>query len=151
MTKGEAMNETMLTLVGNLTEDPRLTHLDSGYDVVNFRMAATARRFDFQSKEYVDADPLFINVTCWRALATNVNASLHKGDPIVVKGTLRQRSYETEDNQKRTKYELIADAVGPNLRMGMIKEFIRQRSGGDSTVAQSTTESPVAESTVQAA
>jgi single-strand DNA-binding protein len=111
------INETIVTMVGNLVEDPKQRTTESGIDLAVFRLASTARRFDAQAGRHVDAGSLFLSVTCWRALAGNVAASLRKGDPVVVTGRLFTRSYE-KDGQTRSVVEMEAHAVGPDLARG---------------------------------
>lgn len=111
------MNETMVTVVGNLVDDPRLRTLDSGLEVAGFRVASTSRRWDRDTEQYVDSAQLFLSVSCWRALAGNVSQSLRKGDPVVLTGKLSTRTYE-KDGQHRTAIELEAYAVGPDLGRG---------------------------------
>ena len=111
------MNETMVTVVGNLVDDPRLRTLDSGREVAGFRVASTSRRWDRDTEQYVDSGQLFLSVSCWRALAGNVSQSLRKGDPVVLTGKLTTRTYE-KDGQTRTAVELEAYAVGPDLGRG---------------------------------
>lgn len=111
------MNETSVTVVGNLVDDPRLRTTDAGLDVASFRIASTSRRYDRQAGRWADAASLFLTVTCWRALAGNAVASLRKGDPVVVTGKLSTRTYE-KDGQQRSTCELEALAVGPDLARG---------------------------------
>jgi single-strand DNA-binding protein len=111
------VNETIVTVVGNLVDDPTLRQTDSGVEVAGFRVGSTSRRYDRETGRWVDAGTLFLHVTCWRALGANVAASLGKGDPVVVSGRLFTRTYE-RDGQTRTSYELDALAVGPDLARG---------------------------------
>jgi single-strand DNA-binding protein len=111
------MNETSVTLVGNLVDDPRLRTTETGVDVAGFRVASTARRWDRTTGRWSDAGSLFLSVTCWRTLAGNAVASLRKGDPVVVTGRLSTRTYE-KDGQVRSTCELEAVAIGPDLARG---------------------------------
>ena len=111
------MNETTVTVVGNLVDDPRLRQTENGVVVANFRVASTSRRYDRDSGRWIDAGSLFLNVTCWRALGDNVAASLHKGDPVLVAGRLFTRTYQ-RDGQVRSSYDVDATAVGPDLARG---------------------------------
>jgi len=111
------MNDTTVTVVGNLVEDPRIRTTDSGVDVAGFRVASTSRRYDRDGGRWVDSASLFLSVTCWRALAGNAVASLRKGDPVVVTGRLSTRTYE-KDGQVRSVCELEASALGPDLARG---------------------------------
>ena len=111
------MNDTTVTVVGNLVDDPRIRTTDSGVDVAGFRVASTSRRYDRDGGRWVDSASLFLSVTCWRALAGNAVASLRKGDPVVVTGRLSTRTYE-KDGQVRSVCELEASALGPDLARG---------------------------------
>jgi single-strand DNA-binding protein len=111
------MNETSVTVVGNLVDDPRLRTTETGVDVAGFRVASTARRWDRATGRWSDAGSLFLSVTCWRALAGNAVASLRKGDPVVVTGRLSTRTYE-KDGHTRSTCELEAVAIGPDLARG---------------------------------
>jgi len=111
------MNETSVTVIGNLVDDPRLRTTDTGVDVAGFRVASTARRWDKATGRWSDAGSLFLSVTCWRTLAGNAVASLRKGDPVVVTGRLSTRTYE-KDGQTRSTCELEAVAIGPDLARG---------------------------------
>jgi single-strand DNA-binding protein len=112
------MNETTMTIVGNLVDAPKLRRTKSGHFVANFRVASTPRRFDREKGAWVDCDTLFVTVTCWRALGENVAQSLHKGQPVLVHGRYYQREYE-QNETLRTAYELEAIAVGPDLTRGV--------------------------------
>jgi single-strand DNA-binding protein len=122
--------ETIITLVGNLTDDPELRFTPSGAPVANFRVASTPRTFDRQSGEWRDGDPLFMSCAVWRQAAENVAESLQRGMRVVVTGRLKQRSYETRDGQQRTVVELDVDEIGPSLRYATAKVTRTQRSGG---------------------
>ena len=111
------MNETIVTLVGNLVDDPKLRTTDGGAQVTGFRVASTSRRFDKTEQRWVDGGALFLSVSCWRALGANANASLRRGDPVVVTGKLTTRTYE-KDGQTRSVAELEALAIGPDLARG---------------------------------
>lgn len=107
--------ETVLTVVGNLVEDPSLRFTPSGAGVANFTVASTPRAMDKQSGEWKDGEPLFLRCNAWRDLAEHVAESLQRGARVIVQGRLKQRSYE-KDGQKRTVYELEVDEIGPSLR-----------------------------------
>jgi single-strand DNA-binding protein len=111
------LNETFVTVVGNLVDDPKLRTIEAGQDVAGFRIASTSRRFDRDSQRWVDSGQLFLGVSCWRDLAANAAASLRKGDPVIVSGKLSTRTYE-KDGQSRSVCELEALAIGPDLARG---------------------------------
>jgi single-strand DNA-binding protein len=122
--------ETIITVVGNLVDDPELRFTPSGAAVANFRIASTPRTFDRQTNEWKDGESLFLSCNIWRQAAENVAESLHKGTRVIVTGRLRQRSYETREGEKRTVFELEVDEVGPSLRNATVKVQRMARSGG---------------------
>lgn len=110
------MNDTELTVVGNVVDSPRRVRLENSA-VTNFRMASTARRYDSTKQEFVDAGTLWVDVEAWGELGGNVARSISKGDPVIVRGTLTTRSWESE-NGRRSAPQIKANAVGPNLARG---------------------------------
>ena len=113
--------ETVITVVGNLTDDPDLRFTPSGAAVANFTVASTPRFFDKQTNEWKDGDALFLRCSIWRQAAENVAESLHRGTRVIVSGRLRQRSYETREGEKRTVFELDVDEIGPSLKYATAK------------------------------
>jgi single-strand DNA-binding protein len=122
--------ETVITVVGNLVDDPELRFTPSGAAVANFRIASTPRTFDKQSNEWKDGDALFLSCSVWRQAAENVAESLQRGMRVIVQGRLKQRSYETREGEKRTVFEIDVDEVGPSLKYATAKVTRAQRSGG---------------------
>jgi single-strand DNA-binding protein len=122
--------ETIITVVGNLTDDPDLRFTPSGAAVANFTVASTPRFFDKQTNEWKDGDALFLRCSIWRQAAENVAESLHRGTRVIVSGRLRQRSYETREGEKRTVVELDVDEIGPSLKYATAKLTKTTRSGG---------------------
>lgn len=108
--------ETVITVVGNLTADPEIRYTQSGVAVASFTIASTPRTFDRNSGEWKDGEALFLRGTVWRDFAEHVAKSLTKGMRVIASGSLRQRSYETREGEKRTSYELDVDEIGPSLR-----------------------------------
>lgn len=128
--------ETIITLVGNLTADPELRFTPAGAPVANFTVASTPRMFDKQANEWKDGDAMFLNCSVWRQAAENVAESLTKGMRVIVQGTLKQRSYETREGEKRTVFEVEVEEVGPALKYVTAK-VSRVASGGQSPRATS--------------
>jgi single-strand DNA-binding protein len=108
--------ETVITITGNLVDDPELKFTPSGHAVAKFRIASTPRTFDKSTNEWRDGDSLFLTVSAWRKLGENVAESLKRGDRAVVVGALKQRSYEDREGVKRTVYEVDAEDVAPSLK-----------------------------------
>ncbi|KAA1426739.1 single-stranded DNA-binding protein [Nocardioides antri] len=122
--------ETVITVVGNLVDDPELRFTPSGAAVANFRIASTPRTFDKQSNEWKDGDALFLSCSVWRQAAENVAESLTKGMRVVVQGRLKSRQYETREGEKRTVFEIEVEEVGPSLKYATAKVTRATRSGG---------------------
>ena len=91
--------DTVITVVGNLTDDPELRFTSSGAAVANFTVASTPRFFDKQTNEWKDGDALFLRCSIWRQAAENVAETLTKGSRVIVQGRLKQRSYETREGE----------------------------------------------------
>ena len=119
------MNDTTVTVVGNVVDAPRRNNTQNGA-VTNFRLASTARRYDAATEQFVDSGTLWVDVECWGALSGNVAASISKGDPVVVHGALTTHSWESEAGP-RSKPRIKAFAVGPNLQKGRAL-FTRDKS-----------------------
>ena len=123
--------ETVITIIGNLTQDPELRFTPSGAAVANFTVASTPRTFDRQTNEWKDAETLFMRCSVWREAAENVAESLTRGTRVVVTGRLVSRSWEDkESGQKRSVMEMQVDEVGPSLRYATAKVTKTQRGGG---------------------
>ena len=122
--------ETVITVVGNLTDDPELRFTPSGAAVAGFTVASTARQFDRNTNEWKDGDPLFLRCSIWRQAAENVAESLTKGMRVVVQGRLKQRSYETREGEKRTVVELDVEEIGPSLKYATAKVTKSARGSG---------------------
>lgn len=122
--------ETVITVVGNLVDDPELRFTPSGAAVANFRIASTPRTFDRQTNEWKDGDALFLSCSVWRQAAENVAESLQRGMRVIVQGRLKQRSYETREGEKRTVIELEVEEVGPALKYATAKVTRTTRQGG---------------------
>jgi len=122
--------ETVITVVGNLVDDPELRFTPSGAAVANFRIASTPRTFDRQTNEWKDGEALFLSCSVWRQAAENVAESLTKGMRVVVQGRLKQRSYEDREGQRRTVVELEVEEVGPSLKYATAKVTRASRGSG---------------------
>lgn len=109
-------NEPVVTIVGNLIRDPEIRTTSSGVIVASFTVASTPRFFKRESNSWEDGETLFMSCTAWRELGENVVESLSKGSRVIVQGRLTQRSWTTQDGQKRSVVEMTVDEVGPSLR-----------------------------------
>lgn len=108
-------NGNSITLVGNVTRDPELRFTASGQARATFGLAVNRSWVDRQTNQRQEQTSFF-DIVCWREMAENVGESLSKGARVLVTGRLEQRSWETENGEKRSRIEVIADEVGPSLR-----------------------------------
>ena len=122
--------ETIITVVGNLTDDPELRFTPSGAAVANFTVASTPRTFDRNSNEWVDGEAMFLRCSIWRQAAENVAESLQRGMRVVVQGRLKSRTYETREGEKRSVMELDVEEIGPSLKYATAKVTRTTRQGG---------------------
>ena len=118
-----------VTLVGNCTRDPELRFTSSGQAVATFGLAVNRRWQNRQTNEWEEAVSFF-DVTCWQQMAENVAESITKGSRVVVTGRLDQRSWETQDGDKRSKVEVVADEIGPSLRYATAQVVRNERRDG---------------------
>jgi single-strand DNA-binding protein len=108
-------NGNNITVVGNITRDPELRFTANGQAKVSFGLAVNRRWQNKQSNEW-EEQVSFFNVVAWGEMGENVSESLAKGSRVIVSGRLEQRSWETEEHEKRSIVEIVADEVGPSLR-----------------------------------
>jgi single-strand DNA-binding protein len=108
-------NGNNVDLVGNITRDPELRFTPGGMAVASFGLAVNRRIQNRQTQEWEERTSFF-DVVSYGTLAENVSESLQRGSRIMVQGRLEQRSWETQDGEKRSKIEVIADDIGPSLR-----------------------------------
>ena len=116
-------------LIGTITRDPELRFTPSGAAVANFGLAVNRRWRNQQTNEW-EEQVSFFDIVCWRELAENVAESLSKGSRIMVSGRLDQRSWETDQGEKRSKVEVVADEIGPSLRWATAQVTRNERRDG---------------------
>ncbi|SHK94918.1 single-strand DNA-binding protein [Pseudonocardia thermophila] len=119
------MYEPVITTVGRVATAVSLRRFEGGGVKASFRLACTERRRDWTTGEWADGDTTFMTVYCWRGMAENVHASLGVGDPIVVRGKLRTRAFESEGKQGIV-IEVEATEIGPDL--GRCSTVVRRPS-----------------------
>ena len=120
------MNESFVTVVGNVVSDPISRPTKVGRPFASLRIASTTRRWDPEKRAFVDGSTNFLNVVAFNALAANVMTSVKKGHPVVVYGRLRVNQWETEKGEPRTSAEIDAYTIGHDLTRGQV-EFTRLR------------------------
>lgn len=95
-------------LIGNLTRDPELRYTPQGTSVCNFGIAINRK---YKQAEETKEEVTFINIVVFGKQADNCGQYLNKGNSVLVEGRLQERRWETEEGQKRSKYEVVAQTV----------------------------------------
>jgi len=95
-------------LMGNLTRNPELRYTPSGTPVASFGLA-TSRRF--KQGDELKEEVCFVDIVVFGKQAEHCGQYLSKGNGAIVEGRLQQRRWETEDGQKRSKHEVVAQTV----------------------------------------
>lgn len=122
------MPDNSITLVGNVTRDPELRFTPTGQATATFGLAVNRRWQNRQTQEWEEATSFF-DIVCWREMAENVGESITRGSRIIVSGRLEQRSWETQEGEKRSRIEVIADELGPSLRWATAQIVKNERRG----------------------
>jgi single-strand DNA-binding protein len=132
------------TITGNLTRDPEIRYTREGQATTTLGVAVNRRWQNRETGEWDEATSFF-DVVTWRELAENVALSLTKGMRVVVTGRLEQRSWETEEGDRRFKVEIVADEVGASLRFATaeVHRIERQRPADDPDAATGSEDEPV--------
>jgi single-strand DNA-binding protein len=115
-----------VTLVGYVAQEPNIRTTKTGKVVTELRVGITPRFRDRATGEWRDAESSYFSVTCWERLAHHVRASMHKGEPVLVRGRFRTETYEDKDGRPKTETRITADTVGHDLSRG-IATYMRQR------------------------
>ncbi len=95
-------------LMGNLTRNPELRYTPSGTPVASFGLAESRR---FKQGEELKEEVCFVDIVVFGKQAEHCGQYLSKGNGAIIEGRLQQRRWETEDGQKRSKHEVVAQSV----------------------------------------
>lgn len=126
------MHETHITIVGNLTSDPKLRTFENGDTVAHFTVASTPRTFDRESNQWKDGTSTFFRCAAWRTLAEHVAESLGKGSRVVLSGRIRQHDWQTPEGENRSMLAVEVDEIGASLRFTTVT-INAKRSNGTGT------------------
>lgn len=130
-----SVGDTPITVVGNLTDDPELRFTPAGVAMARFTVASTPRSYDKTTNTWKDGTALFLRVTAWREIATNVAESLTKGMRVVATGRLVQHNWQTPEGENRSMLGLDLDDIGPSLRFATATVTKAQRTQASSAPA----------------
>lgn len=134
------MNETLVTIVGNVATEPETQVTATGLSVTRFRVATSTRRFDAERGAWIDGPTSFYSVRAWRALAGNIKESVCLGEPLVIQGRLRIREEEV-DGKRYVTAEVDAQSIGHDLSRGVAR-FTRSHANPSAPRQQSGTPAP---------
>jgi single-strand DNA-binding protein len=129
-------NDANIDLAGFVASEPSFKRLATGTSTAKLRVAYTERRLNRETGEWGDGPTSFVTVLCWRTLADNVAVCLRKGEPVLVRGRLRVREYESKDGSRGTETEVDASSIGHDLSRG-VAHFSRTRRAPGETAAES--------------
>ena len=117
------MNKVFLT--ANLTRQPELKLTPSGVKVCNFGLASNERWTDTETGELRES-VTFVECHAWNRTAEGIFEYFKKGDPILIEGSLRFESWETDEGQNRSRLTVRVNRW----------EFMKQRTNanGDTRV-----------------
>jgi single-strand DNA-binding protein len=107
-----------VTLVGFVAQDPTIRATATGKQLTRVRVGTTPRYRDDEAGQWRDGETSYYDVKCWNRLAAHVRQSLHKGEPVIVKGKFRTGTYKDKDGQTRISFEITADTLGHDLSRG---------------------------------
>ena len=102
-----SLNKVML--IGNVGTEPEMRFTPNGNPVTSFRIAVnrTYTASDGERRQETE----WFTVVAWNKLAESCNQFLTKGQRVYVEGRLRSRTWEGQDGQKRSRYEVVANQV----------------------------------------
>jgi len=95
-------------LMGNLTRDPEIRYTPQGTSVCNFSLAVNRK---YKQGEEIKKEVTYIDIVTFGKQAETCGQYLNKGSGVLVEGRLQERRWETEEGQKRSKYEVVAQTV----------------------------------------
>lgn len=121
-------------LMGNLTRNPELRYTPSGTPVASFALAVNRR---YRQGEEMKEEVCYIDIVVFGKQAEHCGQYLSKGNGVIVEGRLQQRRWETDDGQKRSKHEVVAQTVTfmPKRQDGGGEAYAGGGSGGDDVLA----------------
>lgn len=104
------MSINRVVISGNLTRDPELRETASGMAILKMRMAVNDRRKNQQTGEWEDS-PNYVDVTVFGQRGQSLSQYLSKGSKLAVEGKLRWSEWESQQGEKRSKLEVVADDI----------------------------------------
>lgn len=138
------VNEAHFSMTGFVASQPRGGKTKYGTQFLNLRAGWTPRRLNASTGEWNDEPTSFVSVRCYRKVAEHGYVCLRKGDPIVLRGTVRIREYTDPNGVKHNAPEVVADFIGHDLSRG-ISTFTRRSAQVERTASEYDAEQDTAE------
>ncbi|MEW6409523.1 MAG: single-stranded DNA-binding protein [Nitrospirota bacterium] len=101
-------NYNKVILIGNLTRDPEIRYTPNGTSVASFRIAVNHR---YRQGEEMKEEVCYIDVVVFGKQADTCGQYLNKGSSVLVEGRIQERRWESEEGQKRSKHEIVAQTI----------------------------------------
>lgn len=124
-------------LIGNLTRDPELRYTPQGTSVCNFGLAVNRK---YKHGEEMKEEVTFINIVVFGKQADTCGQYLNKGSGVLVEGRLQESRWETEDGQKRSKHEIVAQNIRFMPKKQGASDYSPQGGGGAAPPPDETTD-----------
>ncbi|MBO0832395.1 MAG: single-stranded DNA-binding protein [Actinobacteria bacterium] len=121
-----ATNEALFSVTGYVATQPKAESTKSGTAALTFRLAWTPRELSRATGEWCDLPSSFVTVTCYGKVAENARFCLHKGEPIVLRGTLRVREWLDQNGGRRHSVDVKAEYIGHDMAKGVTLYTKRQ-------------------------
>lgn len=99
---------------GNLVDDIELKFYNEKA-CANFRIACNSRK-KTETGEWVNTDPIYLSGSIWGKAAENTANTFSKGDPIIITGELKQRSYTNKEGINKTVDEINANTIAAPIK-----------------------------------
>lgn len=119
-----------------LISDPELKFAQSGTPVASFRGVTDQKRKNQATGEWEDDKVMFVRVTAFKSLAEHLAGSLKKGDTVVLTGSIHASEWETNEGEKRTTIEILADEIGTSMRWGPAPSLAEKKGGSGQAAPQ---------------
>ena len=105
--RGQVMGMNRVILMGYLTRDPELRHTPRGGEVAVFGLAVN--RFFADADGNRQEEVSFFDVEAWARRGEVIAEYLHKGDPILIEGRLKQERWQDQEGQNRSKVKAVVE------------------------------------------
>ncbi len=121
--------DNVIVVSGSAGRDAELSFTASGSAVCKFSLAVSRR---WQKDGNWSEETTWINCVAFGQLAENSAETILKGTRCTVNGRLSIRQYETQDGEKKTSTELVADDVAVSLRFATAQVVRNERVNANS-------------------